>query len=364
MNKKDTYQKLSVFHFAKEIQNRHNKKQFKCVIFGHFGAMNIGDEAILAGQIQELQKLPNVSITVAARYPSEIKRLHHVNAISMYQFGAVRKAIKNADIVIVGGGGLINKVERSYIGFLYQLYMLFAYFFLPWFYRRKLYIIGVGIYENANPIILNLVMPLVRNAAVFTVRDHHSYTFLKSKKIHSQLYKDNSFLMDLLPVAEVMKVPFFDRNFDKKREQIGISLVKPSSRAEERHLIEEMARFIIIHHDTTDFWFYPSDANPNYESDESLIKKTLHEVKKLTKEKIVLHIVPSNLTPQVFFSSMKLMNSIVAMRFHTAIFAYRAQVPFTGISYDKKCESFLESIGKKPLLLKKFTSEDIDKSIL
>lgn len=360
----DKYQKLSLFHFAAEMQSRPAKKNFKCVIFGNFGAMNLGDEAILAGEIREIQTIPNASITVVGRYPDEIKRLHNVNAISLYQLAKIRRVLKKADAVIVGGGGLINKAERNLIGFSYQLYMLFVFFFLPRFYRRKLYILGIGIYDNANPLIVNIALPLIRYANIVTVRDHHSYIFLKSKHILALLYKDNSFLMDLLPVKQILQKPYIKENYRKERQHIGISLVKPETGPEEKHLVTEMAKFFVEHQKNTDFWFYPADSNPEYEGDGKMLDRVLSEAEKLTKKPIVVHQIPKTYTPQDFFSTMKLMNGFVAMRLHAAIFAYRNNVPFAGISYDKKCTSFLESIGKKPLSLKNLQAKEISRNIL
>ncbi|HVA96771.1 MAG TPA: polysaccharide pyruvyl transferase family protein [Candidatus Acidoferrales bacterium] len=360
----DKYKELPAFHFSKTILSRYSKKNPKCVIFGNFGAMNLGDEAILAGQIQELRKIPNIGITVAARFPEEVKRLHHVNAMSMYNFHAIRKSIKKSDFVIVGGGGLINKVERSIFGFLYQLYMLFTFFFLPRFYKKKLYVLGVGIYDNANPFIVNIVVPLLRGASIITVRDHHSFDFLKSKQIHAAIYKDNSFLMNLLPVKEVLQDPFVKEHYRSERWQIGISLVKPVSGAEERHLVREMAKFVVSNAKKSDFWFFPADSNPSYETDSKIMKKVLMEAEKHTKDPIVMYNLPTTYTPQLFFSAIKLMHGMISMRLHTSIFAYRCEVPFAGISYDEKCSSFIEAIGKKPLRLKNFKSEDLNKSIL
>src|SRR5205823_9490538 len=100
----------------------------------------------------------------------------------------------------------------------------------------------------------------------------------------------------------------------------------------------------------TDFWYYPADTNLGYEGDTVLADDVLTEAKKLTNDVITLHILPKTYSPQLFFSSIKLLDGFVAMRFHAAVFAYRIGIPFTGISYDKKCASFLEAVGKKPLL--------------
>ena len=360
---RDKYQNLETFYYASEIQKRHVKKALRCIIFGNFGAMNLGDEAILAGEIQELQKIPNITITVIGRYPAEVKRQHNVNALSLYQLNKVRREIRKSDFVIVGGGGLINKVERSLIGFGYQLYMLFVYFFLPRLYRKKLYVLGIGIYSNANPFIVRLVLPFLRNATIVTVRDYHSYEFLKQKNTRATLYKDNSFLMDVLPVAETLKTPVFKEHYRAQRKNIGISLLRPDNKAEEKRLLQEMTTFVSKHYKEADFWYYPADVNPDYFNDEMFGQKFYESLKIQFGNELIFHFVPNTLSPQIFFSSFKLMDGVIAMRFHAAVFGYRNKIKFAGITYDKKCTTFLESIGRKPLHLKTLKWEEIEKEI-
>lgn len=361
---KDKYQLLPTLHLADEIKKRHIKKNIKCIIFGNFGAYNIGDEAILAGEIQQLQQIPNISITVVGRYPKEIKRLHKVHAVSLYTLHQIRKELKKADFVIVGGGGLINKVERNFIGFFYQLYMLLVFFFLPRMYKKKLYITGIGIYDNANPLIINAALPFFKQASLITVRDHHSQDFLKKKNVHSHLYKDNSFLMDLTPITQVLQESFFKENYKKEKMNIGISLVNPENKKIEKKLIAELAKFIKKYNEKAHFWIYATDNNPEYVNDLKFTTNVMEHIKKLLKEEIVIHIVPIDSKPQTYFSSIKLMNFMIATRFHAQIFAYRNKIPFAGISYDKKCASFIESIGMKSIPLHAVSAEAINKHVL
>ncbi|MBA3723670.1 MAG: polysaccharide pyruvyl transferase family protein [Candidatus Levybacteria bacterium] len=360
----DKYQKLSVFHFSSEIKKRHGKKHLKCIIFGNFGAMNLGDEAILAGQIQELHKIPNLTITVVGRYPKEVQRIHKVTALSLYSLYKVRREVKKSDFVIVGGGGIINKVERSLIGFFYQIYMLGVFFLLPRMYKKKIYVLGIGIYSNANRIIVNMVLPFLRAATLLTVRDFHSQTFLKKKNVHAALYQDNSFLMDLATKQDILKDAYFQKHYRPERMNIGISLVKPDAKKDEKRLSKEILSFIGEYYQKADFWFYATDYNPEYFNDAKVGKQLYDELKKQYTSEIVFHLVPMTLSPQRYFASFKLMQFVIAMRFHAAVFAYRNDVPFAGISYDKKCTSFIESVGKTALQLKTLTWEQINKNVL
>jgi hypothetical protein len=399
----DTYKSLQTFHFSEEIKKRHSGKSLRAVIFGNFGAMNYGDEAILAGEIAELQKMPDVAITVVSRYPDAVKKLHHVNAVSQYAFGSVVNEINRADFIIVGGGGLINKVERGIVGFAYQLYMLSVFFGIPQLYRKDVYALGIGVYSNANPLILALAKMLLEKAKIVTVRDEHSYSTLSSsrhaggvqhlfrrlvkpreildparmtvkvsvgEKIEVKLYKDNSFLMDLVPVADVLKDEYFKTHYDKKRVNIGISLLKPEDKAEEERLLAEVSEFIIQNQKSADFWLYPADSNPAYVNDGEFGKKLIEKVQSAISNQQSanqqipkINFVPSSWHPQRFFSSFALMDYFVSMRLHTSIFSYRNKIKFTGISYDTKCASFLTSVGKKPVEVKDVRWEELQKEL-
>ncbi len=359
----DNYKNLPTFHFSKEISSHHEKNSLRGLMFGNFGAMNQGDEAILAGEIQELQKIPDVTITAVGRFPEEIRRLHGIAGVSLYAWGAVIREIYKSDFVVVGGGGLINKPERGAIGFLYQLYILFLFFLVPLLFKKKLYVLGVGIYNNASSFILNLVLLLLKKASIVTVRDEHSYDLLQARNVSARLYKDNSFLMELLPVSQVHSDAFFKKHYRKGnmqgKMQIGISLLKPENKEEEEHLLHELAEYISRQNAVADFWFYSLDNNPSYFNDESFGGLLYEAVLNLGVKDLCFNFVPANWPPQEIFSSFKLMDYIITMRLHGMIFAYRNGVPFTGISYDKKCASFLRSIGKEPVEIKSLTQKDL-----
>jgi polysaccharide pyruvyl transferase WcaK-like protein len=360
--KRDKYKDLPVLHFAETIKKNHNKKRMKAIIFGNFGARNFGDEAILAGELNELKKIANLKITVVARFPEEVRKMHGVSAISPYLFHDIMREIKRSDFVIVGGGGLINKVERGMVGFLFQLYIIFLFLLFPRLQKKKVYVLGVGIYNNSHPIILQLALPLLRRVTVITVRDLHSYEFLKSKKVMVRLFKDNSFLMSLVPIRKVLQDTYFKRWYSKNRINIGISLIKPDNKKEEKHLVAELVSFISKNHAVADFWFYSSDCNPSYFNDEKF-GHLLHEaVREKVGKDIHFFFIPTNWHPQTFFSSLKLMDFVIAMRLHVAIFAYRNDKDFVTISYDKKCASFSTSIGKDFVEINNVTAKYIQKN--
>ncbi len=334
----------------------------RCLIIGNFGAMNYGDEAILAGELEELKKVPGLTVVVAARFPNEVKRIHGVEAVSLYSLQRVVAEVQNSDFVIVGGGGIINKFERGLFGLAYQLYMLVICFQAPRIYKKKIYALGLGVYSNAHPFIKRITTSMLRNSQMTTVRDYHSYDYLKSKNINARLYKDNSYSMKILPAEKVREDKYFKKYYKNNKINVAISLVKPDSKKEEKHLLNQISTFIENNYPIADFWFYSSDYNPSYINDEKFGHK-LHEIlKKKLGKKAKFNFIPTDWHPQKFFSSLKLMDFVVTMRFHTTLFTYRNNIDFLGITYDTKCTSLLQSIGKNPLSVKNLHWEDLQKS--
>lgn len=359
---KDLYKQLSVLSLVNHISL--NKKKFiNVLIFGNFGAYNMGDEAILAGQIEDLRKKKNIIITVASRFPDRTKKIHRVLSISQKNIIKIIKTILQSDAVIVGGGGLFCKNDRGIIGLVFQIYTLLLYILLPLVLRKKVFIWGVGFYKDTNILISLFLKFLSRYVTIFSVRDFESYENSKKKRMSVSLHKDNSFLMDLTPISEIKKNINFS-SVDKLKNNIGIAVKEPENKNEGKKIIHEIAKFIELNYDNSDFWFYSMDTHPRYSSDKDFGKKILLELPKSIRKFVSFHFVPINLHPQIFFSSFQLMDFFITVRLHAAIFSYRTEKAFYGISYGRKTSTFLESIGKKPIRYDSVSSDEIQKEFL
>ena len=88
----------------------------KLLLSGYYGFGNLGDEAILAGMLTSLEE--RYEITVLSNDPSSTSCLHKVKAVHRY-FGAL-KALLECDVLISGGGGLLQDTtsRRSLIYYL------------------------------------------------------------------------------------------------------------------------------------------------------------------------------------------------------------------------------------------------------
>ncbi len=79
------------------------------VISGYYGYGNTGDEAILAALTDELRRrYPDVRLTVLSAVPEATARQYGVEAIPRWSLPAIWRALRGADLLISGGGGLIQ----------------------------------------------------------------------------------------------------------------------------------------------------------------------------------------------------------------------------------------------------------------
>jgi len=79
----------------------------RAVISGYYGHGNTGDEAVLSGMLHALRP-HGVEPVVISGDSAKTEALHGVRAIARGDWGQVARAIRRADLLISGGGGLIQ----------------------------------------------------------------------------------------------------------------------------------------------------------------------------------------------------------------------------------------------------------------
>ena len=79
------------------------------VISGYYGFGNAGDEAMLCAIIDAIRKEEaDAHITVISGNPKETSKKHNINAVGTFSAFGILKAIANSDLVISGGGSLLQ----------------------------------------------------------------------------------------------------------------------------------------------------------------------------------------------------------------------------------------------------------------
>ena len=86
----------------------------KILISGYYGFANAGDEAMLTSIVDSLrQEDPTLDITVISGNPKMTAQLHQVKAVPRFDILQVMQAMAKADLLLSGGGSLLQDVTST-----------------------------------------------------------------------------------------------------------------------------------------------------------------------------------------------------------------------------------------------------------
>ena len=82
----------------------------KIAISGYYGFKNFGDEAILSVLVNHLKSLQNTDITVFSSDVEYTEKTYGVKVVKRFCLKNVLKTIKDCDVLVSGGGSLLQDV--------------------------------------------------------------------------------------------------------------------------------------------------------------------------------------------------------------------------------------------------------------
>ena len=87
---------------------------YNILISGYYGFDNIGDESILRTLVTSLrERIPNCSLTVLSHDPAATREKYGVEAVERMSPLAIARAVRRCDMLISGGGSLLQDVTSS-----------------------------------------------------------------------------------------------------------------------------------------------------------------------------------------------------------------------------------------------------------
>jgi len=315
------------------------------LISGYYGYGNTGDEAILAALADELRRrYPDVQLTVLSADPEATARQYGVEAIPRWSLPAIWRALRGADLLISGGGGLIQDAT-SRLSPLYYLailrlarlagtpYMIFAQGLGPlrhWFTR----------WATAR---------CFRGAAAITVRDEPSAQLLSQLGVTTppvEVTADPALLLKPCPPHRTDEL-LREIGLSEAAPLIGIALrswadcdvVKPAA-ALVRYLHQSQAGQVLL------IPFQPDE-------DLNLAWRVASEAA------VPVTILDRALAPRELLGVVSRLNLLVSMRLHGLIFAASVQVPAMALSYDPKVEAFATRADQPSVGLTELTSDEL-----
>lgn len=280
----------------------------KVVLSGYYGFNNFGDEAILSVLIDHLRQI-GADVTVLSASPFSTSRMHGVNAVKNFNILALMLAIKNSDVLISGGGSLLQDVT--------SLKSLLYYAFVIWFAQlcgKPVLVFAQGIGPLTKDISRNIVLNLLSKCDVVTVRDIKSQEFLQEAGIDASLVSDPVFSVDL-PRGETEEI-------------IGVQLRDFKTLNDE--FLFNLAKEII-----TNFSEKKIELYVFQEALDMAVSKKFEKILKTIYPKVKVSIVHS-LSQMDMMVKISKLEYLIAMRFHAVLVAIKTGVRTLAINYDAK----------------------------
>lgn len=298
----------------------------KVVISGYYGFGNFGDELILSILTQHLKKLGTETVVLSSN-PRNTSMEHFVNAVRSFDFHQVSGLIKQSDVLISGGGSLLQDVT-SIKSLLYYLWVIYT----ALRYKKDVIIFAQGIGPIRNIIAKLITKYILRQCTYISVRDHKSQNLLDSWEIKSDLVCDPAFSLTLQIPNNKGVVGIQLRNFPTMNDTLLIKL----------------ARQIVKDYYNNEIRIFSLQNNidlPICKKFESMLRNLNPEIKtKVITEDIIQNIYQ--------------LEYMIGMRFHALIVALKAGIKSIGINYDIKVEKLANAAGIP--LISMDASEDFD----
>lgn len=286
----------------------------KVVVSGYYGFDNFGDDAILSVLCDKLKTL-NADVTVISSNPSKTSSDYCVKSVKNFDIKNVIKTIQNSDILISGGGSLLQDVT-SLKSLLYYAFVISYALFC----KKDVVIFAQGIGPLNRKISQKIVRNLVSKAKYVSVRDRKSLELLQSWGINAELVNDPVFNIKIKDIPKNYAVGIQLREFPSLNEDFLNSLADKILEQFEGRKVELFVFQKALDEKVCKYFAeILKSKNPNVD-----IKIIYYKNRKET------------------FKRISQLNYMIAMRFHAVIAALKAGVKTAGINYDIKVEKLAD----------------------
>lgn len=310
----------------------------RIVISGYYGFNNIGDESILKAVVDNLKdRIENIDITVLSQNPQSTREKFGVKAVDRMSIAQIVKSIAGSDLLVSGGGSLLQDVT-SKRSILYYL----AVMWVALFFRKKVFIYSQGIGPVNSGINRRLMINTLKKVDHIVVRDEGSREFLLDCGLSSE-----KIVVTADPVIRIKKPELgegrrlleeADFDFGVDTPKIGIAV---KGKLKDEDFLSEIcigiegliskynARIVLIP-------FHFSEDMPITEEIQRRIGDNVACIKKKCLTEEMLSIIGN-------------MDLLVGVRLHSLIHSAIMEVPMIGISYDPKVNSFMKSMDLRAM---------------
>ncbi|HEY3368908.1 MAG TPA: polysaccharide pyruvyl transferase CsaB [Symbiobacteriaceae bacterium] len=305
------------------------------LVSGYYGFNNAGDEAILAGLIRAIRELePETNFTVISGTAARTRAEHGVSAVSRGDFKKIWKAMAEADLVISGGGSLLQDVTSTkslvyYLGVMTLAMMR----------HRPVMVYAQGIGPVTGLVGRTLIPTVVNGVSQITVRDQESLETLRHLGVfHPPAMVTADPALALGPAdpdwgAALLK----EQGVDLARPILGVS-IRPWKLGEQPVEPELAKALDELAGEGLQVVFIPMQLPRDIQA--------ATEVARLMTQPA--EILQGDYTYAHAHAMIARCDAMIGMRYHALVFAAMDGIPLAGLSYDPKTDSWLKLVGETP----------------
>lgn len=300
----------------------------RTLVVGGYGYGNLGAEAILAGLLTSIDRN---RVTVVSRDPRETSRLHGVRAIPLARAPVAAASHKS---LLIGGGGLFGR-DMSRIGRLLPIAGE-----LGGRLGRRVRIRGLGLDRQMPPLQAKFVGRLLRVADEVTVRDRESVEVARELGVAAELAPDLSTLLAPAGPAEAIRA-LAGTGADPSRPVVILTLtaIDPVLAGK----VERAIAQVVAARPDLAFVALPMSRDSSVPSHDD----------RVLASRLIRRVPPIRLLavddPALALAVIGLSAAVVAMRYHSLLFADRMGVPIVAVPYAEKCRHWLVERRQVPV---------------
>lgn len=304
-------------------------KRKNVLMSGYYGFNNAGDDAILLSIHSNIRKMNrNINVSVLANNPEQTKIKYGVKVVNRYNMISVLNSIRKCDMLISGGGSLLQD-RTSTRSIIYYLSIIRC----AKLFGKKVMLYANGIGPVTKQQNRNLVKNVVNKADIITLREDNSLEELRNMGVTNKntfVTADPVFTLDGISREKAVKM-ISAQSIPLDKPIVGVSVRnwKDSDKFLDDfaglcdRVAEELGRTVV----------FVSMQVPN----DAVVSRLVQ-----SRMKNKSYILKEDATPFETMGMIGVMDFVMSMRLHTLIFAARQRVPLVGFVYDPKIESYLQ----------------------
>jgi len=307
----------------------------KVVISGYHGYNNSGDEAILVAMIKNIKRLyKDIDIIALSYIPEKTKEMYNIDTIYRFDYKAIRNALKESDVLISGGGSLIQDLTSSR-SLLYYLAIILT----AKFYKKDVMLYGNGIGPVNKRVNRYLVKKVINKVNLITLRESSSKLVLDKLGVNKPdiyIAADPVFTLESIGEKEAEKI-LEKECIPMDKPLIGICIRNWKHEENYVEKISELCDQLIEKGNNVLFipMQYPNDVD---------ISNTI-----LSKMNNKGYALKENYQSFEILGVVNFLSIVISMRLHMLIYAAIQNKPMIGIIYDPKVKAYLEEIDMPAL---------------